>query len=80
MVTEDRYGVAQVVLHGREQLVLLRPQENLPARQRKGHDVVPLIRKESQGSPSTSLWVVEVAAYRDHPQLAVRFAALLLGT
>ena len=29
MVTEDRCGVAQVVLHGREQLVLLRPQENL---------------------------------------------------
>ena len=29
MVAEDRYGVAQVVLHGREQLVLLRPQENL---------------------------------------------------
>src|SRR6266446_9051693 len=29
MVTEDRYGIAQVVLHGREQLVLLRPQENL---------------------------------------------------
>ena len=29
MVSEDRYGVAQVVLHGREQLVLLRPQENL---------------------------------------------------
>jgi DNA end-binding protein Ku len=29
MVAEDCYGVAQVVLHGREQLVLLRPQENL---------------------------------------------------
>jgi DNA end-binding protein Ku len=29
MVAEDRYGVAQVVLHRREQLVLLRPQENL---------------------------------------------------
>jgi DNA end-binding protein Ku len=29
MVTEDRYGVAQVVLHGREQLVLLRTQKNL---------------------------------------------------
>ncbi len=29
MVAEDRYGVAQVVLHGREQLVLLRPKENL---------------------------------------------------
>src|SRR5262249_44741971 len=29
MVAEERYGVAQVVLHGREQLVLLRPQENL---------------------------------------------------
>jgi DNA end-binding protein Ku len=29
MVAEDRYGVAQVVLHGREQLVLLRPQEDL---------------------------------------------------
>jgi len=29
MVAEDRYGIAQVVLHGREQLVLLRPQENL---------------------------------------------------
>ncbi len=29
MIAEDRYGVAQVVLHGREQLVLLRPQENL---------------------------------------------------
>jgi DNA end-binding protein Ku len=28
MVAEDCYGVAQVVLHGREQLVLLRPQEN----------------------------------------------------
>src|SRR5262249_17290366 len=28
-VAEDRYGIAQVVLHGREQLVLLRPQENL---------------------------------------------------
>ena len=29
MVAEDCYGIAQVVLHGREQLVLLRPQENL---------------------------------------------------
>jgi DNA end-binding protein Ku len=29
MIAEDRYGIAQVVLHGREQLVLLRPQENL---------------------------------------------------
>jgi non-homologous end joining protein Ku len=29
MVAEDRYGDAQVVLHGREQLVLLRPQANL---------------------------------------------------
>src|SRR5207253_459651 len=29
MVAEGCYGVAQVVLHGREQLVLLRPQENL---------------------------------------------------
>jgi non-homologous end joining protein Ku len=29
MVAEDRYGIAQVVLHGREQLVLLRPQANL---------------------------------------------------
>jgi DNA end-binding protein Ku len=29
MGAEDCYGVAQVVLHGREQLVLLRPQENL---------------------------------------------------
>jgi DNA end-binding protein Ku len=29
MIAEGRYGVAQVVLHGREQLVLLRPQENL---------------------------------------------------
>src|SRR5260370_18528078 len=29
MVEEKRYAVAQVVLHGREQLVLLRPQENL---------------------------------------------------
>ena len=29
MVEEKRYALAQVVLHGREQLVLLRPQENL---------------------------------------------------
>jgi DNA end-binding protein Ku len=29
MVAEDRYGVAQVVLHGKEQLVLIRPQDNL---------------------------------------------------
>ncbi len=29
MVEENRYALAQVVLHGREQLVLLRPQENL---------------------------------------------------
>jgi DNA end-binding protein Ku len=29
MVAEDCYGVAQVVLHGREQLILLRSQENL---------------------------------------------------
>jgi DNA end-binding protein Ku len=29
MVAEDRYGVAQVALHGREQLVLLRPQQGL---------------------------------------------------
>jgi DNA end-binding protein Ku len=29
MVEENRYALAQVVMHGREQLVLLRPQENL---------------------------------------------------
>ena len=29
MVAEDCYGIAQVVLHGREQLVLLRSQQNL---------------------------------------------------
>ncbi len=29
MVEENRYALARVVLHGREQLVLLRPQENL---------------------------------------------------
>ncbi len=29
MVAEDRYGVAQIVLHGREQLVLLRPHQGL---------------------------------------------------
>src|SRR5262249_45948721 len=29
MVEEKRYALAQVVLHGREQLVLLRPQQNL---------------------------------------------------
>src|SRR5260370_30224352 len=29
MVEEKRYALAQVVLHGREQLALLRPQENL---------------------------------------------------
>jgi DNA end-binding protein Ku len=29
MLEENRYALAQVVLHGREQLVLLRPQDNL---------------------------------------------------
>jgi DNA end-binding protein Ku len=32
MVEEKRYALAQVVLHGREQLVLLRPQESFGAR------------------------------------------------
>ncbi len=47
MIAEDCYGVAQVVLHGREQLVLLRPQENLL--------ILEVLHYRHQVTPSSAL-------------------------
>src|SRR5262249_42211441 len=56
MVEENRYALAQAVLHGREQLVLLRPQEGLLVLEvLHHHGEVNLPKTISEASPTMTV-------------------------